>query len=213
MKRHLASVFAFIITLIVYWLLTIGCAPTIREVSQDVIENEGLRNAREEGRETGRREGSNLCKQEMDDRLRDFVRKYRDELLYLELVKGGAITPAQVRLIYNPAKISKDGSSYFAPNLVWKIVSPPQFLSDDSSGDWLKRDRANFCYFAVDSFATESEAFIFLGNTPKPDDVFLTIAPHGNSGKWSVIAKAFRSKCDTAMAYYKKLGRQAIRVE
>lgn len=196
-----------------FFLMTAGCAPAIREISQDVVETEALRNAREEGREQGRREGSHLCRQEMDERLRDFVRKYRDELLYLELVKGGAITPAQVRLFYNPAKISQDGSSYSAPNLVWKIVSAPQFVSDDSSGDWLKRDRANFCYFSIDSFATESEAFLFLGNIAKPDDVFLTIAPHGDSGKWSVIAKAFRSKCDKAMTFYRKLGRQAVRIE
>jgi hypothetical protein len=190
-----------------------GCAPTIRAVPEDVIESESLRTAREEGREEGRREGSRLCRQEMEERLRDFVRKYRDELLYLELVKGGAIIPAQVRLVYNPARISRDGSSYSAPTLGWKIVSPPRFVSDESGGDWLGRDRANFCYFLVDSFATEAEAFLFLGNSAKPDDVFLTMAPHGDGGKWAVIAKAFKTKCDGAMAFYRKLGRQAIRVE
>lgn len=190
-----------------------GCAPTIRAVPEDVIESESIRIAREEGREEGRREYSRLCKEELEERLRDFVRRYRDELLYLELTKGGAILPAQVRLIYNPAKISRDGSSYSAPTLVWRIVSPPQFVSDESGGDWLSRDRANFCYLLVDSFATEAEAFSFLGSSPKPDDVFVTIAPHGEGGKWAVIAKVFKTKCDGAMAFYKKLGRQAIRVE
>ncbi|HOD75638.1 MAG TPA: hypothetical protein PKJ17_06395, partial [Syntrophorhabdaceae bacterium] len=38
-----------------------GCAPTIRTVSEDVIEAEAVRIAREEGREQGRREGSRLC--------------------------------------------------------------------------------------------------------------------------------------------------------
>jgi hypothetical protein len=190
-----------------------GCAPTIRAVPEDVIESEAVRIAREEGREQGRREGSRLCREEMDERLRDFVRRYRDELLYLELTKGGAIVPAQVRLIYNPAKISRDGSSYSAPTLVWKIVSPPQFVSDESGEGWLGRDRANFCYFLVDSFATEAEAFQFVGGSRKPDDVFLTTAPHGDGGKWAVIGKAFKAKCDVAMSFYRKLGRQAIRVE
>ncbi len=190
-----------------------GCAPTIRTVSEDVIEAEAVRIAREEGREEGRREGSRLCKEELDERLRDFVRRYRDELLYLELTKGGAIVPAQVRLVYNPAKISRDGSSYSAPTLVWKIVSPPRFVSDESGEGWLGRDRANFCYFLVDSFATEAEAFQFVGNSPKPDDVFLTTAPHGDAGKWAVIGKTFKARCDVAMAFYKKLGRQAVRVE
>jgi len=195
------------------FLAVAGCAPTIRAVPEDVIESESVRIAREEGKEEGRREGSRLCKQELEERLRDFVRRYRDELLYLDLTKGGAILPAQGSLIYNPAKISRDGSSYSAPTLVWKIMSPPQFVSDDSGGDWLSRDRANFCYFLVDSFATEAEAFLFLGNSPKPDDVFLTIAPHGDGGKWAVIGKAFKAKCDGAMVFYRNLGRQAIRVE
>ncbi len=190
-----------------------GCAPTIRAVPEDVIESESLRIAREEGKEEGRREGSRLCKQELEERSRDFVRRYRDELLYLELTRGGAILPAQVSVIYNPAKISRDGSSYSAPTLVWKILSPPQFVSDDSGGDWLSRDRANFCYFLVDSFATEAEAFLFLGNSPKPSDVFLTIAPHGDGGKWAVIGKVFKTKCEETMEFYRNLGRQAIRVE
>jgi len=190
-----------------------GCAPTIRAVPESVIESESLRTAREEGREEGRREGAQLCRQELEERLRDFVRRYRDELLYLELVKGGAILPAQVRLIYNPARISQDGSSYSAPTLVWKIVSPPQFVAHESGGDWLSRDRANFCYFIVDSFPTEAEAFRFLGNCAKPGDVFLTIAPHGDGGKWAVIGKAFKSGCEGAMEFYRKLGRQPVRVE
>lgn len=190
-----------------------GCAPTIRAVPGDVIEAEAVRIAREEGREEGRREGSRLCREELEERLRDFVRRYRDELLYLELTKGGAIVPAQVRLIYNPAKISRDGSSYSAPTLVWKIVSPPRFVSEEAGEGWLGRDRANFCYFVVDSFATEAEAFLFVGSSPKPDDVFLTTAPHGDGGKWAVIGKAFKARCDAAMAFYKKLGRQAVRVE
>jgi len=194
-------------------LAAAGCAPTIRAVPEHDNESESLRTAREEGKEEGRREGSRLCRQEMEERLRDFVREYRDELLYLELVKGGAIIPAQVRLIYSPAKISRDGSSYSAPTLVWKIVSPPRFVSDESGGDWLGRDRANFCYFLVDSFATEAEAFSFLGSSAKPDDVFLTIAPHGDGGKWAVIAKTFKTKCEGAMTFYRKLGRQAIKVE
>lgn len=190
-----------------------GCAPTIRAVPGDVIEAEAVRIAREEGREEGRWEGSRLCREELEERLRDFVRRYRDELLYLELTKGGAIVPAQVRLIYNPAKISRDGSSYSAPTLVWKIVSPPRFVSEEAGEGWLGRDRANFCYFVVDSFATEAEAFLFVGSSPKPDDVFLTTAPHGDGGKWAVIGKAFKARCDAAMAFYKKLGRQAVRVE
>ncbi len=190
-----------------------GCAPTIRAVPEDVIESESLKNAREQGREEGRREGSRICRQEMEEKLRDFVRRYRDELLYLELTKGGAIRPAQVRLIYNPGKISSDGSSYSAPTLVWKIVSPPQFISDDTGGDWLGRDRANFCYFLIDSFATEAEAFSFVGTSGKPDDVFITTAPHGEGKKWAAIGKTFRSGCDSAMAFYKKRGHPAIKVE
>ena len=189
-----------------------GC-PHHQAVPEDVIEAEAVRIAREEGREEGRREGSRLCKEELDERLRDFVRRYRDELLYLELTKGGAIVPAQVRLIYNPARISRDGSSYSAPTLIWKIVSPPRFVSDESGEGWFGRDRANFCYFLVDSFPTEAEAFQFVGGSPKPDDVFLTTAPHGDGGKWAVIGKAFKARCDVAMAFYRKLGRQAIRVE
>lgn len=190
-----------------------GCAPTIKQISLDAIETEAVATARDEGRQQGRQEGISLCRQEMDDQLRDFVRKYRDQLLYLELVKGGAILPAQVRLIYNQAKISRDGSSYSAPNLTWKIVSPPQFISDDSQGDWLKKDRANFCYFLIDSFATEAEAFLFLGNTRKPDDIFLTTAPHGDNGRWAVLGKAFKSNCDDAMSFYKKLGRQPTKID
>ncbi len=92
-------------------ILMNGCAPTIRQISDDAIETEAVLNARDEGRQQGRQEGINLCRLEMDERLRDFIRKYRDQLLYLELVKGGAILPAQVRLVYNPANISRDGSS------------------------------------------------------------------------------------------------------
>ncbi len=194
-------------------ILIVGCSPAIRQISDDAIEKEAVLIARDEGRQEGRREGVNLCRLEMDEQLRDFVRKYRDQLLYLELVKGGAILPAEVRLIYNQAKISRDGSSYSAPNLTWRIVSPPQFISDDSQGDWLKKDRANFCYFLVESFATEAEAFLFLGNTKKPDDVFLTTAPHGDGGRWAVLAKAFKPNCDAAMSFYNKLGRQPIRID
>lgn len=212
-KRELSFSLILIAALAGVLLASVGCAPTIRAVPEDVIESESVRTAREEGKEEGRREGSRLCRQELEERLRDFVRRYRDEFLYLELVKGGVIIPAQVRLTYNPAKISRDGSSYSAPTLVWKIVSPPRFVSEESGGDWLSRDRANFCYFLVDSFTTEGEAFLFLGTCAKPDDVFLTIAPYGDGGKWAVIAKAFKARCDGAMAFYRKLGRQAIRVE
>lgn len=190
-----------------------GCAPTIRQISRDAIEAEAVVAARDEGRQQGRQEGISLCRQEMDGQLRDFARKYSDQLLYLELVKGGAILPAQVRLVYNPARISRDGSSYSAPNLTWKIVSPPQFISDDSQGDWLKKDRSNFCYFLVDSFATEAEAFLFLGITKKPDNVFLSTAPHGDNGRWAVLGKAFKSNCDDAMSFYKKLGRQSVKID
>ncbi|MBP1750784.1 MAG: hypothetical protein H6Q52_3323 [Deltaproteobacteria bacterium] len=194
-------------------ILSGGCAPTIKQISDNAIETEAVLTARDEVRQQGRQEGINLCRLEMDERLRDFIRKYRDQLLYLELVKGGAILPAQIRLIYNPAKISHDGSSYSAPNLTWKIVSAPQFVSDDSQGDWLNKDRANFCYFLVESFFTENEAFLFLGNTKKPPEVFLTIAPHGDNGRWAVVAKAFKTKCDDAVSFYKKLGRQPIKVD
>lgn len=190
-----------------------GCAPTIRAVPRDVIEEESLKNAREQGREEGRRGGLQVCRHEMEERLRDFSRRYRDELLYLELTKGGAIRPAQVRLIYNPGKISADGSSYSAPTLVWKIVSPPQFVSDESGGDWLSRDRANFCYFLIDSFSTEAEAFSFVGSSGKPDDVFITSAPHGDGKKWAVIGKTFKQGCAGAMAFFKKRGHQVIRIE
>ena len=213
MKILNACRFFIVLAVMAILPVSMGCSPTIRQISDDVIESEAVRAARDEGKQQGRQDAVGLCRAEMDERLRDFVRKYRDELLYLELVKGGAILPAQIRLIYNPAKISKDGSSYFAPNLMWKIVSPPQFVSDDSQSDWLKKDRANFCYFVIDSFATEGEAFLFLGTVKKPDDVFLTTAPHGDSGKWAVIAKVFRARCDSAVAFYKKLGRQPIVVE
>ncbi|MRR24170.1 hypothetical protein EG830_14460 [bacterium] len=193
--------------------MVFGCSPTIKQISPEAIEAEAVSAARDEGRQQGRQEGITLCRQEMDETLRDFVRKYRDQLLYLELVKGGAILPAQVRLIYNPAKISRDGSSYSAPNLMWKIVSPPQFITDDSQGDWMKKDRANFCYLLIDSFVTEAEAFLFLGSTKKPDDLFLTIAPHGDNGRWAVIGKAFRSKCDDGVSFYKNLGRQPIKLD
>ncbi|HBL25123.1 MAG TPA: hypothetical protein DDZ40_13580 [Deltaproteobacteria bacterium] len=212
-KKSLPLVLVNVVALAGILLAAGACAPTIRAVPEDVIESESIRIAREEGRQEGRREGRNLCRQELETRLRDFVRSYRDELLYLELTKGGAILPAQISLIYNPAKVSQDGSSYSAPTLVWKIVSPPRFVSDDSGGDWLSKDRANFCYFLVDSFSTEAEAFSFLGTSPKPDDVFVTIAPHGDGGKWAVIAKTFKLKCDGAMEFYRKLGRQPIRVE
>lgn len=194
-------------------LASSGCAPTIRAVPRDVIESESLKNAREQGREEGRKEGLLVCRQEMEERLRDFSRRYRDELLYLELTRGGAIRPPQVRLIYNPGRISTDGSSYNAPTLVWKIVSPPQFISDESGNDWLSRDRANFCYFLIGSFETEDEAFSFVGSSEKPDDVFLTSAPHGDGKKWAVIGKTFRRGCDGAVAFYKKLGHPAIRIE
>ena len=202
-----------IVTNTIMLLLVVGCSPTIKQISDSAIEAEAVVAARDEGRQQGRQEGINLCRLEMDERFRDFVRKYRDQLLYLELVKGGAILPAQVRLIYNPARISGDGSSYSAPNLTWKIVAPPQFVADDSQSDWLKKDRANFCYLLIDSFATEAEAFLFLSNIKQPDDVFLTTAPHGDSGRWAVLAKVFKSHCDDAISFYKKLGRQPIKID
>ena len=212
MKRpdhHVRTVVLIVLTFLASW----GCSPAIRQISSDAIEKESVLAARDEGRQQGRQEGMSICRTEMDEMLRDFVRKYRDQLLYLELVKGGAITPAQVRLVYNPAKISGDGSSYSAPGLTWKIVSPPQFVSDDAQGGWLKKDRANFCYFLVESFFTEGEAFLFLGNAKKPDDVFLTMAPYGDGGRWAVIGKAFKGRCDDALSFYKKLGRQPIRID
>ncbi len=109
-----------------------GCTPTIRAVPEDVIESEAVRVAREEGREQGRREGSRLCKEELDERLRDFVRRYRDELLYLELTKGGAIVPAQVRLIYNPARISRTAAATRRRPYLEDRVAPPVCL--DESG-------------------------------------------------------------------------------
>jgi hypothetical protein len=212
MKRsdhHLRIVVVIVLAFLASW----GCSPAIRQISSDAIEKESVLTARDEGRQEGRQEGMNICRTEMDEMLRDFVRKYRDQLLYLELVKGGAIMPAQIRLVYNPAKISGDGSSYSAPGLTWKIVSPPQFVSDDAQGGWLRKDRANFCYFLVESIFTEGEAFLFLGNAKKPDDVFLTMAPYGDGGRWAVIAKAFKGRCDDALAFYKKLGRQPIRID
>ncbi len=202
-----------VVLLVLIFLVSWGCSPAIRQISNDAIEKESVLAARDEGRQQGRQEGINICRTEIDEMLRDFVRRYRDQLLYLELVKGGAIMPAQVRLVYNPAKISSDGSSYSAPGLTWKIVSPPQFVSNDAQGDWLKKDRANFCYFLVESFFTESEAFLFLGNTKKPDDAFLTIAPYGDGGRWAVIGKAFKGRCDDTMLFYKRLGRQPARID
>lgn len=201
------------VTVIAACLGPSGCAPTIRAVPRDVIEEESLKNAMEQGREEGRREGLRVCRHEMEERLRDFSRTYRDELLYLELTKGGAIRPAQVRLVYNPGRISADGSSYSAPTLVWKIVSPPQFVSDESGGDWLSRDRANFCYFLIGSFLTEAEAFSFVGSSGKPDDVFITTAPHGDGKKWAVIGKTFKRGCGNAMTFFKERGHQVIVIE
>lgn len=202
-----------VMIMIAVYIAASGCAPTIRAVPEETIESESLKNAREQGREDGRKEGIQICRQEMDQKLRDFTSRYRDELLYLELTKGGAIRPAQVRLIYNAGKISADGSSYSAPTLVWKIVSPPQFISNESGGDWMGRDRANFCYFLIDSFATEAEAFSFTGSSEKPDDVFMTSAPHEDGNKWAVIGKTFKPGCDSAMAFYKKRGHSVIRIE
>ncbi len=211
--KNIGHLLATVILVIVILMTSWGCSPAIRQISSDAIEKESVLAARDEGRQEGRREGMALCRAEMDEMLRDFVRKYRDQLLYLELIKGGAIMPAQVRLVYNPAKISGDGSMYSAPGLTWKIVAPPQFVSDDAGGDWLKKDRANFCYFLIESFFTESEAFLFLSNTKKPDDVFLTIAPYGEGGRWAVIGKAFKGTCDDALSFYKKFGRQPIRID
>ena len=211
--KALPGLIPCIIAAAVTILATSGCTPTIRAIPEDLIESESLKNSKEQGREEGRLEGTAICRREIEEKLRDFVRRYRDELLYIELIKGGAIRPAQVRLIYNPGKISIDGSSYSAPALVWKIVSPPQFVSDEPGSDWFSRDRANFCYFLINSFPTEAEAFSFTGTCAKPDDVFITTAPHGDGKKWSVIGKTFTSGCGKAMAFFKKLGHPVTRIE
>jgi len=190
-----------------------ACAPTIRAIPDEVMENEAVKAAYEKGREDGRKDASVLAKQEIEEKLGGFVRKYRDEMLYLELVKGGVLKPAQVSMVYIPGRVSQDGGTFSAPSLSWKVVSPPQFVSEEST-KWMNKDRANFCYFLIDTFNTEKDAYTFVGRTQKPEGVFLSSVSHGDSsGKWAVIGKTSTGNCTNAMNFYKASGHHTVRIE
>lgn len=190
-----------------------GCAPTIRAIPDEIMKDEALKEAYEKGREEGRRDAGALAKQEIEEKLGGFMRTYRDEMLYLELVKGGVLRPAQVSMVYMPGKVSDDGGTFSAPSLSWKVVSPPQFIPDESN-KWMNRDRSNFCYFLIETFNTEKDAYSFVGRTQKPGAVFLSSVSHGDSsGKWAVIGKTVKGNCDAAMNFYKTKGHNAVRIE
>lgn len=191
-----------------------GCAtPEIRAIPEEVIKDEAVKSAYEKGREDGRADAASLARQQIEEQLGGFVRKYRDELLYLELVKGGVLKPAQVSMVYVPGRVSDDGSSFSAPALSWKVVQPPQFISDEST-KWLNKDRANFCYFLIKAFGMEKDAISFVGRSDKPGGVFLSMVPHGDSsGKFAVIGKTLVGNCETAMTFYKKKGHNTVRIE
>lgn len=190
-----------------------GCAPTIRAIPDEVMKDEALKAAYDKGREEGRRDAGVLAKQELEEQLGGFVRKYRDEMLYLELVKGGVLKPAQVSMVYIPGKVSEDGGTFSAPSLSWKVVSPPQFVPDESTR-WMNKDRANFCYFLIETFNTEKDAYSFVGRSQKPPAVFLSSVSHGDSsGKWAVIGKTMTGNCTNAMNFYKGKGHHTVRIE
>lgn len=191
-----------------------GCAaPEIRAIPEEIIKNEELKSAYEKGREDGRADAASLARQQIEEQLGGFVRKYRDELLYLELVKGGVLKPARVSMVYLPGRVSDDGASFSAPSLSWKVVAPPQFISDEST-KWLNKDRANFCYFLIKTFSTEMDATSFVGGSDKPGGVFLSMVPHGDApGKFAVIAKTLTGNCENAMTFYRKKGHTAVRIE
>ena len=195
-------------------VLLAGCStPVIRAMPEEIIKDEALKSAYEKGREDGRADAASLARQQIEEQLGGFVRKYRDELLYLELVKGGALKPAQVSMVYVPGRVSDDGASFSAPSLSWKIVQPPQFISDEST-KWLNKDRANFCYFLIRTFDTEKDATSFVGRSEKPGGVFLTMVPHGDSsGRFAVIGKTLTGNCGNAMTFYKKKGNNTVRIE
>lgn len=189
-----------------------ACAPTMREVPIESLQNEEMRQVAEKARQEGYNEAMAVANVQIQEKVTTFLRKYKGEMLYLEMVKAGVLMPGQVEMRYMPPSPSDDGLSYVAPTFAWKVNQLPQFVAEEST-NWMKRDEANFCYFFLKSYGSDVEASKAMGRMEKPDSVFLTTVAYGDmSGKWSVIGKTVASLCEDNMLFFEERGYKPIRV-
>lgn len=193
-------------------MLIAGCAPTIQQIDTNAVEAEAIRIAREEGRQQAYNEALTVARAEMDQRLQEFMTKYKNEFLYIQTVKAGMLKPGQVEMIYMPGRVSPDGSTYSAPGFTWKVLAAPQFQADEVNR-WWKRDEANFCYFFLKTYNSEKEAMNAVGSTEKPPAVLLSSVRQGDSSdKWAMIGKSPTTECQNSVAFYQKRGFTPVQV-
>lgn len=190
-----------------------ACAPTIRAIPENVIENEKLKVIKAEAREEGRKEAAAVYKAQFEEVMNKFIRSYKDELLYNQMVKGGILKPGQVSMTYVPGQVNPDGNVFSSPRLEWKILSPPQFIPDEASA-WSGRDRANFCYFWITSAPSETDALQLVGKIEKPENVLISSTPYGDgTGRWAILGKAPKAECAGAVSFFKARSLDLIVIE
>lgn len=195
------------------FLVLSGCSgPTIRQIPEAEVTKEEVRVAKEEGRLQGYKEAITVARAEAEDRLVKFMKQYKSELLYIEAVKAGILKPGRVEMVYSPGTVSNDGMTYAAPGFSWRVMSPPQFMADETT-KWWKRDEANFCYFFISSYTGEKEAIRAVGTMEKPGGVLLTTMPYADGQSWAVIAKTAKPVCDDTMVFFQNKGLSPIKVK
>lgn len=201
-----------IILMVFVLLLTVSCAPTMREISKETIENAEVAELLEKARQEGYNEAMTVANAQVQEKVMSFLRKYKNEMLYLEAVKAGVLQPGQVGMFYVPGKTSEDGFSFSAPTFAWQVIQQPQFLADEAT-NWWKKDEANFCYFFLQAYKSEADAAKAVGKIQKPDSVLLSAVPYGDqSGKFAVIGKTVAAACEDSMNYFENNGFKPVKV-
>lgn len=202
--------------LIVMISLLVGCAPTIKKIAQEDIDDFNYYRGVNDGIDIGYRMAIDVARKEYEDRLYSITGKFKDHLMYLQLVKGGVLEPARVVTEMVGGQISEDGKTYESPYLRWSIIKDPAFNLDKSLR-WRQKDDENYCYLLLSIYDDYKKALKELGKIQRPSggyvvlfDVVRQVNPKSeskdDSSRYALIVKTPKSYCGYVKDFYSLRG-------
>lgn len=205
----------FVVSLTV--IILTACTPTIKKISQETIDDFNYQRGVNDGIEIGYNMAIEVARKEYEDRMFTQLSKFKEHVLYLQLVKGGILEPARVVTELVDGQVSGDGKSYVSPYLKWSVVKDPSFNLDRSLR-WKQRDDENFCYLFIVAFDDYKKALKELSIIQRPKSGYIVLfdivrrISQNNKDKfdYALIAKVPRGYCTEARDFYTMRGYDVI---
>ncbi|MEM2056690.1 MAG: hypothetical protein QXY99_05745 [Thermoproteota archaeon] len=180
-----------------------ACAPKVRVVPEETIQERAMSVGKEEGFIAGFNEGVKEGERRAIERYASELEALRDYVLYYVMKENDAVIPARVQRVYVSGEIRDGGNAYTPPHIEYVIVEQPKF-NIGKLNEYLSRSA--FRWIVLRKFSNKAEAYLTLNKLEKfhESDYAEVIQVKDGSG-YVLSVRVPADVASQAMAHYKRL--------